>query len=175
MKWSTIRTLLKNKSSIDLVARITSKSRIVHYGTPTASHKYPIFLSLTVSDRSGSVPVVLWNELAIQYFRVLELNQVVVFTQYKWKPYVIATINLTRCRRLDGVDLCFLVLFCRNSHTGEMELTCNPSGPKSVIYQMTDAQIAADNLTTHLPPIDMPLYALKHVKHLPETKAIAMQ
>ncbi len=180
MKFSDIKTICATKpaSPPDIIGRIASKSRIMHYGERSKNHKHPFFMEVVLSDSTGSVKCVIWNDLALKYFPILQLNEVVVFSGCKMK-----IVN------------------------DEVELTANPVNPVSVIYKMTgtctctcasDAHdmlrwrwwkcvISTDfvvclcvlsraelesNLVARLPMVRFNLHSIAHIKFVPENEMV---
>eukprot|EP00049_Salpingoeca_infusionum_P014989 m.287282 g.287282 ORF g.287282 m.287282 type:complete len:1527 (-) comp15787_c5_seq8:386-4966(-) len=69
-----------------LCGRITKKTHVFHYGKSTEYMRYPMQSYIELSDRSGSIAVVLWGHACKQWHSLLELDDVILIRNYRVKP-----------------------------------------------------------------------------------------
>ena len=66
-----------------LIARVVSKSRVVHFGKVSSSAAAPFFFELLLLDATGTVKASVWNSLVSVYYRQLQVGQVVALSGFR--------------------------------------------------------------------------------------------
>ncbi|XP_067880142.1 RPA-related protein RADX-like isoform X2 [Heterodontus francisci] len=75
-------TLQKKKDHLPVIVRILRKCRLYHFGRPDRYSECPFQAKFLVADKSGSVTVVLWNSLCMDWYRHLEPGMVIHLHNY---------------------------------------------------------------------------------------------
>ncbi|XP_061619039.1 RPA-related protein RADX isoform X6 [Phyllopteryx taeniolatus] len=68
-----------------LILRITAKSKLTYYGKADRNSKCPYQGLLEACDRTGSVSVVMWNGLCVNWFCVLKPGDVISLSHFRVK------------------------------------------------------------------------------------------
>ncbi|XP_042196724.1 RPA-related protein RADX isoform X2 [Callorhinchus milii] len=69
-----------------LLVRIMHKSRLRYYGRITTKINCPIQAYFEVADKSGMMPMVLWNSLCPEWYQSLNIGTVLLLHRYAVKP-----------------------------------------------------------------------------------------
>eukprot|EP00698_Gefionella_okellyi_P002180 TRINITY_DN12015_c0_g1_i1.p1 TRINITY_DN12015_c0_g1~~TRINITY_DN12015_c0_g1_i1.p1 ORF type:complete len:719 (+),score=164.00 TRINITY_DN12015_c0_g1_i1:97-2253(+) len=128
----------QKKDYLPVVGRIIRKSRLLHYGQPLDTHKYPFQFYFTIADASGDSSVVVWNSSCVQYFNQLRVGDIVHISNYR-----LQTSQLEQSK---------------------LEISVNPQNPTSIVKKLTEAQSAGFKL----PSLSYRFVVSRFVPHLPD-------
>ncbi|XP_028998778.1 RPA-related protein RADX isoform X2 [Betta splendens] len=70
-----------------LIVRIISKSHLMYYGRTEQNCECPYKAVLEVCDQTGSVCVVLWNSVCVDWYRCLKPGDIIGLRRYRVKPH----------------------------------------------------------------------------------------
>ncbi|CAL9694823.1 unnamed protein product [Knipowitschia caucasica] len=107
-----------------LIARILHKSALTYYGRPEKNCPCPFKAVLEVCDRSGSVTVVLWNSVCLDWYLCLTPGDIISLRRFRVKP-------LFQGLRQDDI-----------------EISVNSRNPASQIRKLPESSVSPQ----HLPP-----------------------
>ncbi|EDV23344.1 uncharacterized protein TRIADDRAFT_57865 [Trichoplax adhaerens] len=119
----------KHKSYPPIIGRIVKKSRLSHYGKISDKNKLPYVMTIIVADASSAVSICLWSNVAVKYFKLLKVDDVILVNGYKVRP---AHEYITRADNelLDDIS--------------QLEFAVNPSNPKGEIVILSDINLYND-------------------------------
>ncbi|XP_010893719.2 RPA-related protein RADX isoform X1 [Esox lucius] len=70
---------------LPLLVRVIHKSRLRYYGKPGLKIEYPYQAYFEVADQSGTMSLVLWNELCLEWYQRLNVGTVLYLQNYSIK------------------------------------------------------------------------------------------
>ncbi|KAM6911007.1 RPA-related protein RADX [Lycodopsis pacificus] len=103
-----------------LLVKILHKSRLRYYGKFGLKIDYPFHTYFEVADQSGTMSLVLWNELCLDFYQRLSVGTVLYIQNYVLKP---SYSN----RSHPQMDHYRMKMFC------SVEIVLNPHNPTSII------------------------------------------
>ncbi|XP_037832687.1 RPA-related protein RADX isoform X2 [Kryptolebias marmoratus] len=106
-----------------LIVRIINKSHLMYYGRTDRNCDCPYKVLLQVSDQTGSVCVVLWNSVCVDWYRCLKPGDIISLRRYRVKRHYQA----------EGDDI---------------ELSVNSRNPAALISVLPESSVSPE----HLPP-----------------------
>ncbi|XP_067828310.1 RPA-related protein RADX-like isoform X2 [Heptranchias perlo] len=107
----------KKKDHPPVTVRILRKCRLYHFGRPDRFSECPFQAKFLVADKSGSVTVVLWNSLCMDWYRRLEPGMVI-----RLHNYIVKESYATRMGQDPGI-----------TKEPVLELNLNPRNPAAEI------------------------------------------
>ena len=85
------------KCSSVIIGRVITKSRLVHFGKPKDTNKvFPFLFNIVIQDETGTIPVVVWEELCVKLFKTIHVGDILAVQRYKVKPKYQRTIPLVQ-------------------------------------------------------------------------------
>ncbi|KAJ7995889.1 hypothetical protein DPEC_G00231390 [Dallia pectoralis] len=119
-----------------LIVRVIHKSRLRYYGKPGLKIDYPYQAYFEVADQSGTMSLVLWNELCPEWYRGLNVGTVLYLQNYAIKqsypnrsrPHM----NNHQMKSFHSVELCL------NSRNPTAVLTVVPASSVSPQWGLPD-------------------------------------
>lgn len=116
---------------LPLIVRVLHKSRLRYYGKFGLKIDYPYQAYFEVADQSGTMSLVLWNELCLEWYQRLSVGTVLYLQNYTLKPsYTNRSrphIDNSRMKTFHSIEICL------NARNPAATLTVVP--PKSVHSQ----------------------------------------
>ncbi|XP_067113308.1 RPA-related protein RADX [Osmerus mordax] len=116
---------------IPIIVRIIHKSRLRYYGKFGLKIDYPFQAYFEVADQSGTMSLVLWNELCLEWYQRLNVGTVLYLQNYTLKPgYPNRSrphINNSTMKSFYSVEICL------NARNPTASVIVVP--PKSVSFQ----------------------------------------
>ncbi|XP_072232016.1 RPA-related protein RADX isoform X2 [Leuresthes tenuis] len=106
-----------------LIVRIINKSHLVYYGRADRNCECPYKAVLEVSDRTGSVCVVLWNSVCVTWYRCLRPGDIISLSHYRVKQHYQAEAE-------------------------DMEISVNSRNPAGRVSVLPESSVSPE----HLPP-----------------------
>ena len=73
----------KRKLYPPIIGRIVKKSRLSHYGKMSDKVKLPYLMTIVVADISSAISISLWSNIAVKYFKLLKINDVILINGYR--------------------------------------------------------------------------------------------
>ncbi|XP_028321895.1 RPA-related protein RADX [Gouania willdenowi] len=119
------------RKPLPLLVKIIHKSRLRYYGKFGLKIDYPYQAYFEVADKSGTMSLVLWNDLCPQFFQRLKVGSVLYLQNYSLKP---SYSNRSR-PQMDHLHMKSFssVEICLNPRNPEADITV--VSPKSVLPQ----------------------------------------
>ncbi|XP_051935097.1 RPA-related protein RADX [Hippocampus zosterae] len=110
-----------------LIVRIAAKSHLTYYGRADSNCACPYQALLEAHDSSGSVSLVLWNSMCVNWYRVLKPGHVISLSHFRIKE--------------------------RYQSEGEnIEISVNSRNPASRVALLPEASVAPDCMPPPAPP-----------------------
>uniref|UniRef100_A0AAY4AJL2 RPA1 related single stranded DNA binding protein n=1 Tax=Denticeps clupeoides TaxID=299321 RepID=A0AAY4AJL2_9TELE len=75
----------RSKRPFPLLVRVMHKSRLRYYGKPNLAIDFPYQAYFEVADQSGTMSMVLWNDLCLKWYQRLTVGAVLYLEQYSLK------------------------------------------------------------------------------------------
>ncbi|XP_019729443.1 uncharacterized protein LOC109518186 [Hippocampus comes] len=110
-----------------LIVRIAAKSHLTYYGRADSNCACPYQALLEAHDSSGSVSLVLWNSMCVEWYRVLKPGHVISLSHFRIKERY-------------------------QSEGDNIEISVNSRNPASRIALLPEASVAPDCLPPPAPP-----------------------
>ncbi|XP_042560096.1 RPA-related protein RADX-like isoform X2 [Clupea harengus] len=76
---------VRGKPPRPLLVRVMHKSRLRYYGKPTKNTDFPFQAYFEVADQSGTISMVLWNELCVEWYHRLNVGTELYLNRYSLK------------------------------------------------------------------------------------------
>ncbi|XP_069002863.1 RPA-related protein RADX [Embiotoca jacksoni] len=118
---SSLESSFKNTwKPLPLLVKIIHKSRLRYYGKFGLKIDYPYQAYFEVADQSGTMSLVLWNDLCPEFYQTLNVGTVLYLQKYTLKQSYVnrsrPQIDHRRMKTFDSVEICL-----------------NPHNPASII------------------------------------------
>ncbi|XP_078067912.1 RPA-related protein RADX isoform X2 [Mustelus asterias] len=114
-----------------LLVRVMHKSRLRYYGRPGTKMDFPYQAYLEVADKSGMMPLVLWNALCPEWYQSLHIGTVLLLHRYSIKHSYQMRTWATPCdpqiKSLRTIEICL-----------------NPRDPRAEIQIVPTEQVKAE-------------------------------
>uniref|UniRef100_G3QAG0 RPA1 related single stranded DNA binding protein n=1 Tax=Gasterosteus aculeatus TaxID=69293 RepID=G3QAG0_GASAC len=135
----------KTWNPLPLLVKIIHKSRLRYYGKFGLKIDYPYLAYFEVADQSGTMSLVLWNELCLEFYQRLTVGTVLYIQNYSLKQSYTKRshpqMDHHRMKTFDSVEICL------NPHNPTSVITV--VSPKSVLPQWALPEVSYQFTTRH--------------------------
>ncbi|KAL6098983.1 radx [Pungitius sinensis] len=133
----------KTWNPLPLLVKIIQKSRLRYYGKFGLKIDYPYLAYFEVADQSGTMSLVLWNELCLEFYQRLTVGTVLYIQNYSLKQSYTKRshpqMDHHRMKTFDSVEICL------NPHNPTSVITV--VSPKSVLPQWALPEVSYQFMT----------------------------